>query len=234
MSKYTINASGNDASWRDKAISEFGISPGHACHEGDKLESLLSWASTRFEASVLNLSDTLYRYNLRADGQNDVTAYKESLRLGEAWLFRNRSVLESYKSHIKSIHRWDYWLHHDGYADLHDELRAYLPNDEGLCRALQQDVERFIDRKMRQGALHDEDVTRTNCEEFLIEEAVCYILIGRTYEPARVYPAKDIDFFQYLRLPHIPETLRGFEKNLHTRVILNRKPSQFSEQEQVA
>ncbi|PJB71025.1 MAG: hypothetical protein CO093_06185 [Alphaproteobacteria bacterium CG_4_9_14_3_um_filter_47_13] len=229
MIKYRITPKGRDRHWQEYQICELGISPGNIAHEGDKFISILDWASRNFEKTIITLSDTLYRFNFQADGMDATQAYEESVRMGKQWLFRNRLVLERYSSSIQQINHWDEWRGHKDYDVLYGEIIKYYQNDNGFRLSLAKDIEKYMQRKEKHEIMGNSIAVQENCRLFLLEEIVCYLLIGHLYVAAHVYPAADMDCFQYMRLEKTPENLKGFEKITHVRIALNRKKSMLTE-----
>jgi len=231
MSKYRIKGHGKNPLWREKKICELGISPGNDVHDGDKLFSTMEWASRHFEEIVITLSDTLYRHNFKAEGLTDILAYKEGLHVGEKWLFKNRAILEQFKPSIKNIDRWDKWLLHPDFTQIYNDLLLYDESDEGFKASIGSDIENYINRKDRNDGHIQEDILRENCRLFLLEEIAAYILIGRTYNSAHIYPAHDMTTTKYMRLEKTPDNLKGIEKIAHVRITLNRRSSAHATEE---
>lgn len=212
---------------------ELGISPGHPSEEGEKLHSLLGWMCGHFEECYITLSDSLYRFNFRMNGQNDVKAYLNSLAMGERWLFRNKKVLDEYKGRITAINRWNEWIYHPDFETTLHDITQYYAENTSFNTAVNNDIQEFIKRKLGQGAEMDIAAATRYSLKYMLEEAACYILIGRTYRAARVYPSTDMESFAHLRQDCIPDPIKGLELAPHVRVILNSKTGTVEEEENV-
>jgi len=233
MAKYRIKAPKAQI-WRKHEICEFGISPGHLSHEGDKLESLLDWGQKNFSKCIINLSDSLYRHNYQAAGLHEIPAYKASLEAGEKWIFQNKKILDNYKNFIEKLFRWDRWIYHADYSKIKSDIDDYYKNNAAFRESIQEDIKDFLDRKIRQGAEIDLNNASIYFKNYLLEEASCYVIIGRSYNPARIYPGKDLKTFEHLRLGETPTHLMGMEKIPHIEVSVNRKPGAFKDEQAVA
>lgn len=102
------------APWQSYETCRLQISVGKPNYEGEKFEALCEWAGARFERTVLIVSDTLQRHNLRYQRNCDAaTAWKLSRLEGETWLRRNARALHHLRT--PEIVRWDQLLMHPAY-----------------------------------------------------------------------------------------------------------------------
>lgn len=163
-----------------------------------------------------------------ADGHDTNTSYTKSLELGDKWLASNMSIIRQYKDFVYKVFRWDECINQPAFSTTYDLLQLYYQDDNGFKEAIDKDVKVFTKRQMKNNSELDIKLLQDNSRNFLIEEAAYYILTGRKYSPARLYPAEDNNTFQYLRLDKTPFELKGFENSPHVRVVLNRKPSMFT------
>lgn len=100
--------------WQGYDTCRLQISVGKPNYEGEKFRALCEWAAGRFDRTVLIVSDTLQRHNVRYQRNCDAaTAWKVSRLEGDAWLKRNDAALSLLKSPI--IIRWDELLMHPDY-----------------------------------------------------------------------------------------------------------------------
>ena len=54
-------------------------------------------------------------------------------------------------------------------------------------------------------------------------EAAVFILVARTYEANRVYPAEDLSILKYLSNPDVSVELQGLDKTRHIHIMFHRK-----------
>lgn len=228
MSLYRIKATCADPLWRHMPVCEIGISPGNPSHDGDKLASILEWSNQKFQNSILTLSDTMYRHNFMASGAGEQEALELSQKMGDDWLARNDATLSRYKDRIR-IYRWAEWQQHPDFEKVHDDLMQYISTSDPLKQALNNDIQAFIARKMRQGTFTDFAKTRLHSFNLITEEIACYILIGRHCRAARAYPSHDMQSFAFMRLPQTPPSLKGFENITHVELTLNRRGQSLQE-----
>ncbi len=170
------------------------ISVGQQYHEGDKLAAALKLIGSRFKSCDIIICDSLQRHTLEVNnGLSKEEAYKESIKLGDQWLYRNKDYIYDLSIPFKII-RWDQWLKKESYSDskvLVDSL--FLKN----CRynnAFVMASRKFVDRyKLKQQKYIDYDYLSNKCIEYLKEEcAVTPVWIEEKYDFI-VYPGKRTD-----------------------------------------
>lgn len=222
MSEYKVKIK-QSPGWNLNPVGMISISQGQENHEGAKLDALLQWGIENHQQCLLNISDTLYRHNLIRDGVPAPEAAQESFRLGNEWMQRNAVTLSRHKDKFSRIHRWNDWLHHPEFNAVHAKVIEYYEHVPTFRACADADIESFIGRKRSQGA--DEAFTRleTASRAYLLEETAAYIIMARTYAANRVYPAKPLQTFEYLRhAPGLPPLLQGMERAMCVRVLLKR------------
>lgn len=222
MSPYRIKATCADPLWKNISLCEIGISPGNPAHEGDKLASILDWAGEKFSSSILTLSDTMYRHNFMAMGENESAAHASGHALGDNWLKDNHDILQAHKDKIR-LYRWAEWQEHPEFNQIYDDLMKYVAASDPLKQALNIDIQAFMARKMRQDQQFDFAKARFHSFNLITEEIACYILIGRHFRLARAYPSHDMQSFAFMRAPATPAELKGFENITHINLTLNRR-----------
>ena len=95
----------------------------------------------------------------------------------------------------------------------------FYETNEAFRSAADADIESFIKRKENQGEASARQQKRDSSFAYLMEELAAYILIARRYSASRVYPAKPLETFKFLRQSGIiPESLKGMENSMDTRV----------------
>lgn len=227
MLKYNISASGN-ARWHNCQRAMISISQGNRNLAGDKFEALLSWAYTRFQEIIINVSDTLSRHNLIADGYSEPLAESMSERHGNIWLKEHHHIIKPHNDKIIAIHRWNDWRRHSSYDEISNQIHKFYLDDTGLTKAVNDDCEMFLLRKIEQGYENIEH-HRTCSRNYLLEELAAYTIIGRQYQANRIYPAKDLKCFEYMRSScSIPLSLKGLELTTHIHASFKKKGSVFT------
>jgi len=221
-SRYVLKATG-PSDWRDYEACEIGISIGNPCHEGDKFRSILQWADKRFERCVITLSDTQKRYTLMADGTEESAAYFKSRTAGDRWLEENRSAIQSMTNAQPILIRWDTLLQQSAYTQIYNDVLHFRDTDPGFQKALEKDARTYLSRRKSREESFNEQRAFENSLDFFVEEVACYILIGRTYQALRAYPAQDMACFAYMRGDNIPDHLKGLELAPHLELNFKKK-----------
>ena len=222
MSEYRVKVK-NSPGWENFDTCMVSISMGQLCHEGEKLEALLAWAVQNHRVRILNISDTLHRHNLARNGLSDQEAYQRAFALGNEWMQRNDETLKKHLPHFRHIHRWGDWLSHPDFKETERQFLKFYNECPDFKTAADSDIDGFVQRKENQGEKTDRLQKRESSFAYLMEELAAYTLIGRQYAANRVYPAKPLTTFQYLRRsPDVPESLKGMENFMCTRITLNR------------
>lgn len=222
MSNYAVKVK-QSPGWDKNPVGMISISQGQINHEGAKLAALLDWGLRHHETCLLNISDTLHRHNLIRAGQTPEEAAQEAFRLGNEWMQRNAAVLEKTMSRFARVHRWNDWLYHADFAATHDAVWRHFEQDRDYRAAAMTDIAFFMERKEAQGESTTAAQRFESSRAYLLEETAAYIIMARTYAANRVYPAKPLQSFEYLRqTPDLPPLLRGMERAMCVRVLLKR------------
>lgn len=222
MLKYNISASG-DTRWRNCQRAMISISQGNRNLSGDKFEALISWAHNRFQEIIINVSDTLSRHNLIAEGYSEPLAESMAERHGNIWLKEHHHIIKQHKDKIIAIHRWNDWRQHSSYNEINDKIQRFYLDDIGLSKTVHDDCEMFLMRKIEQG-YKDIEHHRICSRNYLLEELAAYTIIGRQYKANRIYPSKDLKCFEYMRSSSsIPASLQGLELTTHIHVSFKKK-----------
>lgn len=79
-------------------VAHIGISLDNIKHNGEKLESLLLWASRNYLETQINIYDDVQAYNLLIDKSiSDDEALSESRKAGDDWINDNSVTLKKFK-----------------------------------------------------------------------------------------------------------------------------------------
>lgn len=222
MSRYSVKIK-QSPGWDQNPVGMISISQGQVNHEGDKLDALLAWGLANHKQCYLNISDTLHRHNLLRHGHDEQEAAQTAFRLGNEWMQRNAAILEKYLPRFAHVHRWNDWLYHAEFEDTHKAVWAQFENDPAFREAALTDIAFFVARKQAQGEDTTDQEKFDSSQKYLLEETAIYIIMARTYAANRVYPAKPLATFEYLRhTPDLPPLLRGMERAMCVRVLLKR------------
>ncbi|MBU0800510.1 MAG: tRNA-dependent cyclodipeptide synthase [Alphaproteobacteria bacterium] len=222
MSNYAVKVK-QSPGWNKNPVGMISISQGQEAHEGAKLDALLQWGIDNHHTCLLNISDTLHRHNLIRMGIAPDDAMQAAYRLGNEWMQRNADILNRHKHKMHRIHRWNDWLTHPQFESVHAMVLAHYDHAPTFRAAALADIEKFIGRKKGHGVDVEYDRLHKSSHIYLLEETAAYIIMARTYAANRVYPAKPLLTFEYLRhTPDLPPLLRGMEKAMCVRVLFKR------------
>ena len=222
MNKYNVKIK-QSPGWDRNPVGMISISHGQENHEGAKLDALLAWGIANHSTCLLNISDTLHRHNLIRAGATPDEAMQNAYRLGNEWMQRNAAVLARHKDRFSRIHRWNDWLHHPEFPGVHAQVLAFYADVTPFRAAADADILDFIGRKRTEADDHEYTRLETASRAYLLEETAAYIIMARTYAANRVYPAKPLRTFEYLRCtPDLPPLLQGMERAMCVRVLLKR------------
>lgn len=222
MSKYAVKVK-QSPGWDRNPVGMVSISQNQASHEGAKLDALLEWGIGNHTDCILNISDTLHRHNLVRAGMAPEQALAAARALGDEWMERNAAILARHKDRFSCIHRWNDWLFHADFAAVHDAVQDYFESVPAFREAALTDIQSFIGRKRNRGEDQEYDDLYRSSHAYLLEETAAYIIMSRTYAANRIYPAKPLLTFEYLRqAPDLPPVLRGMERAMCVRVLFKR------------
>src|SRR5688572_7303473 len=156
-----------------------GISVGQPYHEGDKFAATVEWAARHFEQIRVDVSDTLQRHQLIGTGATSVQAANAALREGDRWMTRASPVLTACGRSYTFV-RWNAWLQHPLFAEVHDAYSQLATSDAVLSAAVATDIEGFLARRASRGAAApDMRLMRAASRAYLLEELAVITLQGR-------------------------------------------------------
>ena len=228
-SSYRISLSGATG-WNRKPVCSLEISIGNARQTGEKLQAMVEWAERNFRECLFHIGDSLYRHNFENDGHTPAAAYRLAMAGGDEWLAAHAPIIESCRIPYRVI-RWDHWLEQPEFAPLHSAIRDYYLSDADFRRAVMADVWMFMERNQERIGRIGPEKFISGCIAFLLEEAAGDTLLSRTHDIARVYPAPQMQTFQYLARPDAPESVAGLGRDIFTRISLKKRRGAGSREE---
>lgn len=199
--------------WRSRATCSLEISMDNKRQEGSYLASQITWINRHFKRCVIHMGDTLHRHNLM-DRMSPEEAHAASYVMGSAWLARNAEIIESLEIPCEII-RWDQWLTHPDFPDLHAAMRAYHESNAFFRGIVARDAAGFIAR--------NPSANPVRCVDYLLEEAAADTLFCRERPVARLYPASELATYAHLSRTEIPDHLKGLDRGVHVRVSFHRR-----------
>jgi tRNA-dependent cyclodipeptide synthase len=196
MSEYSVRPkSASLKAWHGHPTVSLGISLGNSNEYGEKLLSIVEWINGNFVVAIIDLSDTLYRWNEESsDDQSAQHAEARSRAWGDEWLAQNGDILSRLAIPYEVI-RWDHWRNHPEFGAIEKHIESLYGHggDETFRRAIDSDVEKFLLRQVRNGLRIDSSVVK-RCRSFLFEELAGHTLLFRTFPDAvKAYPGDDLE-----------------------------------------
>ena len=168
----------------------FSISMGNENQAGEKLKATVEWINQNFSFCIVNLADTLQRYNFEMVGQSPDQAYASAKALGDQWLKANGKILENLKV-TYNLTRWDNWRYSPVLQTVKDHYLNLYSSDNRFSYALNEDINKFVDKyHSTRGAHLTRDGYFSGCLSYFLEELSVWTIVGRTGKYIKIYPAK--------------------------------------------
>lgn len=199
MTEYFIRAT-NAAGWRRHKDGILMISVGKPYHEGDIFAATVKWTEQNFDRLHVVVCDTLQRHN--DDSPDAAVKAKTS---GDRWISTYRPLLER-TGKLDTLIRWDDLIQRPEHAEILQRFRQAAQNSTELDRAIDRDVQKFLQRQKSPlpGAAQ-------RSREYILEELAAFTLYARQQTGARLYPSKDLESFS-LVAKQLVDTPRGLER----------------------
>lgn len=201
------------AFWGHRSACSLEISMNNPRQDGRYLASQIDLVNRRFKRCFIHMGDTLQRHNLLGRLSPD-DARLASYIMGSAWLARNADILEKLEIPYDII-RWDHWLEHPDFPELHAALRAYYDSNVFFRKIVGRDVALFLERNPQ--------ADPARCVDYLLEEAAADTLFARQTPTVRLYPASELATYAHLSKTDIPSPLKGLNRGVHVRISFHRR-----------
>jgi tRNA-dependent cyclodipeptide synthase len=169
------------------------------------------------------VSDSLQRHRLIGQGIAPAEAGRAALREGDRWIARATPILGA-SGKPYTIVRWNAWLRDPEFPAVHGAYSRLAEADAVLRAAIAADVDGFMTRQDRQGAVvADADAMRRTSRDYLLEELAVITLQGRRQSSARIYPGPELGSFNAVRSGRVPAAPAGLERDYYVHVNLERR-----------
>lgn len=202
----------SETKWTNLPRFHLGISMGSGHHHGETLTAIVDWLNTHnFECGMIDVSDTLNRYNYMIAGTPEKEAFEITRREGVKWELQNKQVLSNLKMPIKLIH-WDQWLQDPRFNPYHSAFHAAFDRNPAFRMAIMQDIQRHYSRKYNQ-SIHERSAADIELsKEFYIEELAVLSIQFEDYPCVEVYPGRELDCVKIVRggqVKGVPDGLKN-------------------------
>ena len=189
------------------------ISIGQEYHEDAKLKACIHLVSKHFNACHIVVCDSLQRHTLQIKNPSfqPEELYTLSLKLGTAWIDRNKETLKQF-SIPYNISRWDDWLKNSDYNNAKHKINTLYETNTIYKKALQNSAELFYQRsKQQKEQLVEKDIFISLSIKYIQEECAVLLLLQKTHCNCILYPGSINDAFyityQNLIYPEFPNFL---------------------------
>ncbi len=216
MARTSISAK---SAWKSNSFFMLGISMGSQNHEGEALEAIVDRINAGgFTHGVLDVADTLNRYRYIGEGKPEREAIQIARNEGSDWLERNNHIISRLRMPV-AVHRWDEWLSHPKYPETIAQIRRLYANNNTLCQAVDQDIDKFYVRNY--GTAEVSPKKRHLSVEYYLEElAVAAIMLEE--KPSLVmYPGKQLNCFRLIRDGKVPDAPPSLSNSSFSRLIIH-------------
>jgi len=199
-----------------------GISLQSQNHVGEYLRAIVTWTNGKFENCLIDLSDTLHRYNYMIEENLSAgEAYKKARREGDLWLEKNRHIIDDLAMPFRIL-RWDEWLDHPELESCKHSFWAAYNDDAEFNKAVLADVQNYY---MRRHGLLLEDVPEKNIllsAAYLLEELAVHSLFFKNYRSTTIYPGRQQACFKLVREGKVPNVPTGLQNSSFIGLFLHR------------
>lgn len=222
MVKYKVKVKeGHD--WRKHETASLSVSVGQPYHEGDKFQSTLTWINQNFSRCLIDVSDTLQRYNTMAEyGLSDEEAMILARSQGDDWINRNKRYLDDLTIPYEIV-RWETWITHEDYPETRQKVGEIFNKSPVFCKSVEEEAQRFLERQKSKGMLKSkEQAFYKNSILFLLEEVAGQTLYARSEPFATIYPGRRMKPWELVATGQIPDAPKGLENETYVRIVLDK------------
>ena len=206
------------SNWKAYDTAVVGVSLGSRNHTGPAFAGLMDWVGRHFDSCIIDLSDSLHRHNLVAQGRSMGEAHRLTLAQGDQWLRDHNLLIESMPVPASLI-RWDHWLSHPDFNAHLDAFRKAAETQPEFRDALLQDIHEFNQRRDIDPASVS-PLQRQHSLNYLLEELAAHSLLYAQTPCAVVYPGKDHESFKLVRQGKVCNVPDGHGNTCFTRMVL--------------
>ncbi|TAH32677.1 MAG: tRNA-dependent cyclodipeptide synthase [Alphaproteobacteria bacterium] len=217
MFEIKIKTSKNQIALYNRCV--LGVSLDSNNHRGDRLAALVEWANDNFKDCIVDLTDTLHRYNHMADlklSEND--ARLKAHIQGDQWLQESYHILSNFKIPY-CILRWDAWKYNHKFIRYLHMFESAFAVDKNFREAVMYDVNLFLGRRKALGS----PTTEQLCVTYLLEELAGQSLLYEQFPAAEIYPGKQQKSFGLVRAGKVPNVPTGLQNSCFVSLYLHDK-----------
>jgi len=206
-----------NSTWKEYSTACVGISLGSRNHIGPALAGILDWAGEHFEHCIIDLSDTLHRFNY-LNGMSLPQAMEKSRAQGTQWLSDHKLLIDSCLPSYTLI-RWDHWLEHPDFKKNLELFRTAEKTQGDFRAALYHDSINFQARQNNGPFVPDEQFLRSSID-YLLEELAAHSILYTEHPAAVIYPGKEHESFKMVRNGLVANVPDGLRNSCYTRMVI--------------
>jgi tRNA-dependent cyclodipeptide synthase len=202
--------------WKNEVRFCLGISVGQN-HSGESLSAIVDWINqSSFQHGIIDLSDTLNRYNFMREGVSEQRAMMLARQQGSQWLADNAQTLEKLTKPAEII-RWDSWITNPDFTAMQLRVVNAYQQSLALQHAVLQDIKMFLARKS--APLSSDDYAL--CRAYLLEEITGHCLLYASSDIAAIYPGKQLESYKAIRAGVVPGLPSGLVESPFVRLVVH-------------
>lgn len=206
------------SSWKAYNTAVIGVSLSSKNHIGPAFAGLMNWVGNNFDSCIIDLSDSLHRYNVINDHHSVEEAHSITQAQGSAWL-RDHALIIDATPIPTTVIRWDHWLSHPDFQKHFDAFKIAAETQPDFHATLMQDIHHFNLRRN----IEPDQASAAQLQHslnYLLEELAAHSILYAQTPCAVVYPGKDHESFKMARLGKIKNVPNGHINSCFTRMVV--------------
>ncbi len=185
----------NTAKWSDFDRVAFDISVGQAYHEGAKFTAAIDWANARFDTVVINVNDSLQRFNHMFDfGLSEEQARQKAVKEGDDWLQRNAASLRTVNK--LQVERWENWRTRPDFKQTFDQVKSLYMQNAQFRSDINDQINSLWQRKETSENAHRKLEFFTLSRDYLLEETAIFSMMSIENKQIHAYPGSFMSIWQ--------------------------------------
>jgi tRNA-dependent cyclodipeptide synthase len=173
-----------------------GISLDNPVFCGWPLKALIGWAVGHFGQCQIVVGDTLRRHNEQIlQGFQGSRAVDAARAVGDSFLRKHKTILESFDHGRLSVIRWDECLNWPEYLTDRKAIDDLYGSDADFRSAVQRDAFAFVKRMKKRSpklAVSDEQAIELS-SQYLLEEIAVFSALSMRSWSVELYPGPELE-----------------------------------------
>lgn len=202
--EYKIKSVKDSNKGQEYNLVRVGISLNNSKHTGEKLETLLLWASQICPRVQIDIYDDIHAYNIQLEKS---VSYEEAIllarKMGDEWIEKNHSVLSNF-SNIP-LNRFKDLSESRSLEKQLQELHDLYKSNALFAELINDDIDSFIIRLENRGSKispQRKAAIASQSRKYIFAELALMSLLNEEENFAEVYAGR------FLRMPTSPQRLK--------------------------